>query len=87
MLLSFPCVDDDGREYGGEVTFKFKDMSAVKRMSKWEYIREEPDGPRLETQKIIPDCCTIFIGREEFDIKADYDQLIAKFKEHNEMYP
>jgi hypothetical protein len=86
MIISLPVVDDDGREYGGELSFKFKDLTAIKRMDKWEYIQAEPDRPRVETRKLVEGCCTLLFGREEFDVKANYDEMVAKFKEYNEMF-
>lgn len=85
MVWSFPIVDDDGAEYGGEVSFRFKDLSAIEKMSKWNYTRLE-NGEREERRELVEGCATIHIGRDEYNVKANYDELLAKFKEYSELF-
>lgn len=86
MIVSYPLVDDNGVENGAEVSCKFKEIFGLQHMTKWDYRREAPDGPREEVHVIVAGCCTLYVGRQEFNVKADYAQVLAKLKEYNEMY-
>lgn len=81
LIMSYPCVTDEGVEFGGEVTFRFSRLVGIEKMYRWA--RNED---HREVQTVIPDCCTIHIDRNEFNIKADYDVMVAKFKELTELY-
>lgn len=85
MIKSLPMVDDSGVEYGNEVSFKYKELTAIEKMHKWSYRRTE-GGEREEFRELIDGCCTINLGRNEFNVKGDYNELLAQWKEHYEMY-
>lgn len=84
MILSLPEVDEHGVEFGGEVTFKFKDLTAIKKMDRWHIDRNGDE--RRETRVLVEGCCTVIFGRDEYNVKANYDDMVAKFKEQNEMF-
>ena len=86
MIKSYPIVDDEGRDFGGEVSFDFSKLYAVEKMYKWIWVRPAEDMPREERRELVEGCCTIHVGREEFNIRADYNEVLNLFKEQNEMF-
>lgn len=86
MIVSYPIVDDNGNEFGGEVSVKFAHITSIEKMYKWTFMRQQIDEPRQDERSVIPGCCSIAVGPHTFDIKVDYDEMLAKWKEHYEMY-
>lgn len=86
MIITYTLVDDEGNEYGDEVSFRFMDLIGVARLHKWEVRRDNLDGPRQEIRAIIPGCATIYVGRHEFNVKKEYEVVLAMFKEYHEFY-
>lgn len=82
MILSYPKVKSDGELTGGEISFRFKDLVAVEQL---HHYRFRPDD-REETEVVVPGCCTVVIGRNDFNIKAEYAEIVVLFKQLNEMY-
>lgn len=85
MILTYPKVNDDGTECGADVSFKFKDITAMENMTKWEFLERGELG-RRDVEVPIAGCTTIHIVRQEFNIKVEYATLLAMWKEHYEMY-
>lgn len=86
MICSYPKINDSGIETGSEVSFKFEKIDAIEQMTKWEFV-ENPTTNRMEEVLIlVPGCCTVYLNRQELNIKADYAELIERFKQFNEMY-
>lgn len=85
MIMTFPSVNDNGEVYGGEVAIRFNTIIAIERMFKYDFQAPRPPGGG-EVKVIIADCCTVYLNNTSFDIKASYDDLLAKFKELTEYY-
>lgn len=94
MLVSYPLVNEDGTLNGGEVTFRFSSITSIQHMLKWT--REpRPVVPtteetvdtilgRTERFVIVPNCLTISVNRDEFNVQGDYAELKAKLEQFNE---
>jgi len=84
MIKSYPIVTDEGIDTGSEVSFKWKDVIGVQKLFSWEYNRSSPGDPNSSRPSVVPECCTIYVGRHELNIRADYDELIKELKELDE---
>lgn len=85
MILSYPIVNDRGEEYGDEISFKFKELNAVKHMTRWVIARND-DNEREENYEIIQGCCTLVFAKDEFNVKVDYQTIKALLVEYNEAF-
>lgn len=89
MILTYPKVNDDGTECQADVSFLFKQIVAVEQMTKWQFLERGDDGGlpiRRDVEVPIPGCTTIYVAREQFNIKVEYPVFLALWKEHYEMY-
>ena len=82
MIISFPKVSDKGMLTGGEISIKFKLIDAVEPLHHYNFDREANEDIEI----IVPNCCTLYIGRNEFNVSANYDELKKQLKEMNELY-
>lgn len=78
MLISFPLVGTDGVLINAEVTVRLIDIYAINQMYRWNHNGGD------EVREIVPNCVTINVGRSEFEVQANYDELKTKMLEINE---
>lgn len=84
MIVRYPQVNEEGRLIeGSEVAFRFEEIVAINRMYRYNY--ERRDDNNRDVCEIVGDCCTVSLGMNfEFQIRANYDEIVARFIALNE---
>lgn len=85
MIKTYELVTDDGRDTGGRVSFKWKEVVGVQQLYKYDHRRSE-DGNYEDIIEVVPGCCTIYVGRNEFHIKVNYDEIVNQLNEEEIVY-
>ena len=86
MIVSYPLVNEDGTLTGCEVSFRLTGLLAIAHMDRW--VREPRNNlqevhvgnPFADRYERVAGCVTVYLSRGEFDIQADYDDLLVKMK-------
>lgn len=86
MIETYSRVNEDGTQTGCQVSFRLASIYAIEHMDRWVRRPHDPleTGGNVDTYEPVPGCVTVYLGRGEFDIQADYADLLAKMKAINE---
>lgn len=87
MIRSYAVVTERGQDTGSNVTLKWKDIQAVEQLYDWDFNSREVDGEGNMSPpgvRLIEGCCKIYVGRHEFSVRADYNELVGQLRELDE---
>ncbi len=83
MIKSYPVVTDDGVDTGSEISFQWKHIVGIQKLFTWDFRRGTSEGVS-NVPTVVPECCTVYFGDHELNIRADYNELVQELKELDE---